>query len=295
MRALVIEGGGMRAAYASGVLAVLEEAGVTVDAIYGTSAGGALAAWFSAGQARYALDTWRYAQDDRILSYRRWILRQGPLFDHDKLMEVVYQEEHPLDVDAVQAAEHPVNVTATEVETGEGVIQDIRDGDTLDWIRASGRLPIASGPPVVIEGTAYLDGGLSNPVPVEQAYEDGADEVLVVLNRPERKSEAESWVLAAVVGQRYPQLFDLVRRHAEIWNESVAKAEAPPNGVEVTILKPEEYLDLGRLARDEERIEDAIEQGQADAAEALQSRIGAWATTEIEHGNSIESARSEPG
>ena len=76
-RALVVEGGGMKAAYANGVLSAFEELGHTAwDAIYGTSAGGALAAWFAAGQARHAEKTWEYAADRRILSYRRFLRRK---------------------------------------------------------------------------------------------------------------------------------------------------------------------------------------------------------------------------
>lgn len=268
----------MRAAYANGVLAGLEEAGVSFDAVYGTSAGGALAAWFSAGQARYALDTWAYAHDERIMSYRRWLLRRGPLLDHDRLFEVVYEEEHPLAVQAVRGAGHPIVVTATDVDTGKGHCQDIRKGPVLDWLRATGRLPLASGPPVEIDGHRYLDGGMAIPIPIEQAIEDGADQVLLVLNRPERKSEAESWFLAALVGQRYPELFDLVKRHAELWNEAVELARDPPEGVDVTIVQPEEYLDLGRLSRDEALIEHAIEEGEQDARELLE-RDARWLPT----------------
>lgn len=269
MRALVVEGGGIRAAYANGVLAELEEAGVTFDAAYGTSAGGALVAWFTAGQANEALETWKYVHDERILSYRRWLLREGPLLDHDGLFEIVYEDEYPLNVDAIKSADHPVVVTATEVETGKGHYQDVREGNVLDWLRATGRLPLASGPPVEIGGTEYLDGGIAIPIPIQRAFEDGADEVLLVLNRPERKSEAESWFLAALVGQRYPELFDLVRRHAELWNEAVEAALDPPEGVNVTIVRPEEYLDLGRLSRDWDRIQAAIEEGRGHARDLL--------------------------
>lgn len=269
MRALVVEGGGIRAAYANGVLAELEQAGVSFDAVYGTSAGGALVAWFTAGQADEALETWEYVRDERILSYRRWLLREGPLLDHDGLFEIVYEDEYPLDLDAIKAADHPVVVTATDVDTGKGHYQDIREGDVLDWLRATGRLPLASGPPVEIGGKRYLDGGIAIPIPIQRAFEDGADDVLLVLNRPEWKSEAESWFLAALVAQRYPELFDLVRQHAELWNQAVEAALDPPEGVEVTIVRPDEYLDLGRLSRDWQRIESAIEEGRTHARELL--------------------------
>jgi predicted patatin/cPLA2 family phospholipase len=274
MQALVLEGGGMRGAYANGVLAAFEAADLGFEAVYGTSAGGALAAWWSAGQADDAAQTWDYVNDERILSYRRWLTRQGPLLDHDGLFEIVYEDERPLDVDAVQASDHPVVVTATEVETGDVVYHDLREGNVIDWLRATGRLPLASGPPVEIEGTRYLDGGLADPVPIEKAIEDGHDEIVVVLNRPERKSEAESWILGAVVGQRYPELFDLVRRHAEIWNEKVAIARDPPEGVDVSIVQPGEYLDLARLSRDEDKIENAIDTGRRDGRRWLVKQGG---------------------
>jgi predicted patatin/cPLA2 family phospholipase len=269
MRALVIEGGGMRSAYANGVLAAFEDAGLTFDAVYGTSAGGALAAWWAAGQARYAAETWDYVNDDRILSYRRWLLRQGPLLDHDALFEVVYEDERPLDVEAVQSTDYPVIVTATEVETGNVVYHDLREGDVIDWLRATGRLPLASGPPVEIGGVRYLDGGLADPIPVQKAIDDGADEIVVVLNRPQRKSEAESWLLGAVVGQRFPELFDLVRRHADIWNEQAEIAKNPPPGVTTQIVQPDECLDLARLSRDEDKIHNALRNGEQDGKRAV--------------------------
>lgn len=237
-------------------------------------------AWFAAGQARKALETWEYVHDERILSYRRWLMREGPLLDHDGLFEIVYEDEHPLDVEKVRAYPVPVVVTATEVARGKAHYQDVREGNVLDWLRATGRLPLASGPPVEIDGVEYLDGGIAVPIPIERAFADGADEIVLVLNRPERKSEAESWFLAALVGQRYPELFDLVRRHAELWNLALASALDPPEGVTVAIVRPEEYLDLGRLSRDGDRIKDAIEEGLEKGRELVQG--SGWAALGME-------------
>jgi predicted patatin/cPLA2 family phospholipase len=274
-RALVIEGGGMKAAYANGVLAAFEEAGHTAwDAVYGTSAGGALAAWFSAGQARYAERTWDYAADPRILSYRRWARLGGPLLDHDALLEIVYLQEHPIDQDAIRRAPHPVMVTAADVDSGEAVYHDLREGPIIPWLKATGRLPFASGPAVEIDGRRYLDGGILDPIPVRRVVEDGYEDITLVLNTPSGKRRKDNALIAGLAARRYPQLRGGILRHHEIKHESVHFAERPPKGVGVAILRPRAPTGVGRLTRDLGRIRAAIAQGRRDGLEHL-VRIGA--------------------
>jgi predicted patatin/cPLA2 family phospholipase len=264
-RALVIEGGGMKAAYANGVLSAFEEAGHTAwDAVYGTSAGGALAAWFTAGQARYAEATWGYAADPRILSYGRWARRKGPLLDHEALLDIVYVDEHPLDQEALRRCPHPVVVTASDVRSGAAVYQDLRRGDIISWLKATGRLPFASGPPVRIDGREYLDGGVLDPIPVRKAVEDGCTDVTLVLNNPAGHARRDNAVVAGIAARRYPALRDGILRHNAIKAEALAWAEDPPEGVRVRIVRPATSTGLTRLTRDLDAIRRAIEQGRRD-------------------------------
>lgn len=262
----------MRAAYANGVLAALEDAGERFDAVYGTSAGGALAAWFSAKQARYAIATWSYVSDRRILSYRRWLLGRGPLLDHDTLFGVVYERERPLDVDAIRRAPHPVVVTATEADTGETRYQDLRRGDVLTWLRATGRLPLAAGDPVVIDGRRWVDGGVTDPIPIARALADGATDVVCVLNRPSGERRPESAILQSLIRRRYPALAPFVARHHANHARAVALAERPPPGVRVGIVRPAGDLGLSRLSRDVTRVMAAVRAGEADGRALLAAR-----------------------
>lgn len=262
----------MRAAYAHGVLAAFEESGHRdFDAVYGTSAGGALAAWWSAGQARYAQATWRYAQDRRVLSWRRWLLRRGPLLDHDALFDVVYAKEHPLDVAAVARARHPVVVTVTPVDTGVTEYVDIRRGPVLAWLRATGRLPLGTGPAVEIDGRRYLDGGITDPVPLRRAIADGATDVVLLLNRPEGDREAESKAATALVARRYPALRDALLKRHHVYNEAARLASAPPPGVRVRVVRPSRDLGVRRFTRDLRLVEGALAEGRRDGAAFLRS------------------------
>jgi predicted patatin/cPLA2 family phospholipase len=269
-RALVIEGGGMKAAYANGVLSAFEEAGHTKwDAVYGTSAGGAMAAWFSAGQARYAEKTWDYAADPRILSWGRWARLKGPLLDHEALLEIVYLKEHPIDQDAIRRCPHPIVVTAADVHSGEVVYHDLRQGDIIAWLKATGRLPFASGPTVAIDGREFLDGGILDPIPIRRAVADGATDVTVVLNKPAGKRHKDNAVIAGMAARRYPKLREGILNHYRIKGEALDYAESPPEGVTVRIVRPTRPTGLGRLTRDLGLIRAAIEMGRSDGAALL--------------------------
>ena len=255
----------MKAAYANGVLSAFEEAGHTAwDAVYGTSAGGALAAWSSAGQARYAEKTWDYASDRRIVSYRRWARRGGPLLDHEALLDIVYLQEHPIDQEAIARCPHPVYVTASDVDTGEVVYHDLRTGPVIPWLKATGRLPFASGPPVEIDGHRYLDGGILDPIPIRHVVEEGHDDITLILNTPAGKRRKDNAVIAGLAARKYPRLRDGIVRHHEIKHDAVHFAEKPPKGVRVHIVRPHGPTGVSRLTRDLALIRGALEQGRRD-------------------------------
>ncbi len=268
-RVLVLEGGGMKAAYANGVLSAFEERDFRPwDAVLGTSAGGALAAWYSAGQAAYAEGTWVYARDHRILNYRRAALLRGPLLDHEALLDIVYQDEMPLDQEALRRARWPVVVTAVDVRTGDVRYVDVRGEDPIAWLKATGRLPFASGPPVRIDGRDYLDGGTVDPVPVRHAVEAmGATHVTLVLNKPPAPdARRESRIVTELACRRYPALRHGITHHQSIKQAAYDYAHDPPDGVRVDVVRPSRPTRLHRLSRDLDAINEAIRIGRGDGA-----------------------------
>lgn len=261
----------MKSAYANGVLSAFEEAGhAPWDAVYGTSAGGALAAWYGAGQARLAERTWAYAQDRRVLDYRR-LARGRPILDHELLWEVVYRQETVLDQDALRKAAWPVVVTTAEVETGECRYVDLRTAENpIAWLKATGRLPWGAGRPVEIGGKHYLDGGIVDPIPLAKAIADGHRHVTVLLNWPPGVVGKDNRMFSRMVARRYPMLRQGVLHHGELKQEAARLAEHPPEGVRVDVVRPERPTGLHRLSRDLKAIDAAIEQGRADGVAHLE-------------------------
>ncbi len=267
---MIIEGGGMKATFANGVLASFERAGYRPwHTVYGNSAGGALAAWHAAGQAEFAQATWKYALDPRIVNYRRALLRRGPLLDHAALLEIVYRNEHPLDVEAVRRCKHAVRVVAADADTGETVYPDIRKHDVLKWVEATGRLPLGSNGPVEIDGHRYLDGGCTDPLPIQRAIDDGHTDILILMNQPPGIAEKDAKWFVKKASAKYPALAEDLAAHIEHKRAAWALAANPPQGVTVTLLHPKEPTGLHRLSRDLDALQRVLALGRRAGIEFL--------------------------
>ncbi|HUR68878.1 MAG TPA: patatin family protein [Candidatus Thermoplasmatota archaeon] len=266
MPALVVEGGANRAAYATGALASLQAAGFVPDAVYGTSAGGALAAWYAAGQMERACKTWEAVRDTKLLSFRR-ALFGGYVFDLRTLYHHYYPNVFGMDVAAVKRAPYPVHVTITDAETLETLHPDIRHaGDPLALVHAGAAIPVLSEAPVELDGRKLLDGGTTDPIPIAKAIADGHRDIVCVLNRApgDRKPEPE-WAIR-LFARRFPALEEAARMHHEYHNRAVRLAFAPPEGVRVRVVRPDVDTGVSRATRDMTKIRSAIERGRADGA-----------------------------
>jgi predicted patatin/cPLA2 family phospholipase len=269
MRALVIAGGGMRGAYGSGAVNAMDEMGLRFDAVYGTSVGGAIAAWFTAGQAADGLRTWKYARDPRVLNYGRWLTRRGPLMDLGYLYNHVYLEEVGLEPQRIARAKHAAFVIAVDADSAQTHALDLRQVHVPTALHATSAIPIVAEGPVRLDGHAFWDGGVNEPVPLARAIRDGARDVTLVLNheatvRPGAPLAAVWWMR-----RKYPALVDSIRSHGRFYEEAERLAEDPPDGVNVRTIRPQAPTGLNRFSRDLTRIDRAIARGRDEAYGAL--------------------------
>lgn len=268
MPALVIEGGANRAAYATGVLSSLQAAGFVPNAVYGTSAGGALGAWYAAGQMELACRTWDAVQDRALLSFRRALLG-GYVSDLRRLYHHYYRNVFGMDVAAIKRAPFPVHVTITDADTCETHYPDIRDADDpLMLVHAGAAIPILSEAPVLWNGRRCIDGGTTEPIPLAKAIADGHREIVAVLNRPPGERTPEPAWAVAIIERKFPVVEEAARMHHELHNRAVRLALAPPEGVRVRIVRPATGTGVSRATRDVVRIRRAIERGRADGLAA---------------------------
>lgn len=273
MPALVVEGGAARATYASGVAEALQEAGFVPDAIYGTSAGGAIAAWYAAGQAHVGATTWEKITDRSLLSYRRALVGK-PVLNFARLYGEYYPNFFRMDVPRLRAAPFPAFATVTDADSADTLHLDLRRvADPFRVLHATSALPLVSDSPVEMDGRRFVDGGVTDPIPLRKALDEGHRDVVLVLNRPAGPRAPEPAVVVRLVARRFPALREHVANHHALHQDAIRLAENPPAGVRVRIVRPARDTGVTRLTRDIPKLRAAIEQGRVDGR-ALAKELG---------------------
>lgn len=269
---LVLEGGAMRGMYTMGVLDVMMDHGVRVDALVGVSAGALFGANLFSGQRSRALRyNKKYMPDKRYMSVRS-LLTTGDLINRDFTYYKLTYELDPFDEAAFEAYGGEFYVVVTNVETGKPeYIRITNVFDQLEDLRATAALPLVSN---IVEryGKKYLDGGVSDSIPVQACLDMGYDKVVVVLTQPaDYRKKPMSMGLVRLMYRKYPELLKALERRHENYNaqcEDVARLEAEGK---IFVIRPEHSLEIGRLERDPERLQAVYDRGFEEG----QKQIGA--------------------
>jgi predicted patatin/cPLA2 family phospholipase len=278
--ALVIEGGGMRGVISAGMTAAIEQLGLkdVFDEVHGASAGAFNGTFLLAGQAAYLTALYPHGfGDPRFVSARRAI--QGkPLFDLDYVIDHVWTDQRPLDIDRVLESGAKLHITATDVETTE--IVDLTDlvsaQEIKDAMRASSRLPWLAGGPVSFRGRTYFDATLAEAIPVHVAQNTATD-MLILQTRPHGVAHKPMGGPAAGLTDRYldkfnPALVPLRRSRSERYDAltaDLAKRAAEPLATVCVIRPPAGVPMIGQTENSHAKLAAAGSHGFRTAWKAL--------------------------
>jgi len=201
---LVLSGGGAKGMAHIGALKVIEEAGVKIDYIGGTSMGAIIGALYASGYSAKQLDSiFRKIDFDRLIRdnlprgvktfYEKEDSERYAIslpFDNFKVAipqgfsggqniyhELVKHLYHVKDINDFSELPIPFICIATDVETGEQV--NLESGYLPEAIMASGTLP-SLFEPFTIDGKVLIDGGVVNNYPIEEVKNMGANFIIGV-------------------------------------------------------------------------------------------------------------------
>ena len=169
---VALGGGFARGIAHIGVLKVLEEEGIPVRMIAGTSVGAIMGAAYCSGLTIEELE--KLAHTVRFTTFARWTLSRYGFASNDRMVSFL---SRTLKVQTFEELRIPLGVTATDFNTGKGAV--FSSGSIIDPVRASCAYP-GMFLPVEIRGSWLVDGMLSYPVPTLPVREMGAERVLAV-------------------------------------------------------------------------------------------------------------------
>jgi NTE family protein len=203
---LVLSGGGARGFAHVGVLRVLEQLRIPIDAVAGTSMGAVVGGLYASGMSAAEIEvlakgtdwneafrdrsprgdmSFRRKQDDREFLVRfplgvkggRLRVSRG-LIQGQKLAQILRRETVAVaGIDDFDGLPSRFRAVATDLETGERRV--LASGDLTEAVRASMSAPGVIAP-VEMNGRLLVDGGLVENLPVDVAKEMGVDVVIAV-------------------------------------------------------------------------------------------------------------------
>ena len=269
---LVLEGGAMRGLFTAGVMDVLMEYGAEFDAIGGVSAGAAFGVNYKSKQiGRVIRYNKRFANDKRYCSVQS-LLNTGNLFNAMFCYHTVPNELDKFDRERYNADKTPFYVVCTDAETGEPVyhLLDRANDWGFEWIRASASLPLVSKP-VKIDGKYYLDGGMSDSIPIEFMIVGGCEKNVVVLTQPRDyvKEKASMLPLMKLSLRKYPYTYDAILHRHIIYNDSRARVFQEEKLGNAVVICPKEKLPIDRVEHDPEVMEKVYQLGRQAAEEKV--------------------------
>ena len=256
MLGLILEGGGMRGAFTAGVLDYWMSRGLWFQNVYGVSAGACQACSYLCRQPGRGLRVWvNYTDDPRFISLRS-LLTTGDMIGAELNYDLVPRKLDPLDNAAFLASGARFTAVLTDVETGKPAYIPIRDMfEDIDAVRASASLPLVSRM-VTYRGRRYLDGGVSDSIPIRRAIADGCDRNVLVLTQAPgyRKEPNKALPLMRLRYGKYPGLVEAVARRHIMYNDALDFIEREEAAGRLFVLRPDAPLNIGRMEKDPEKL-----------------------------------------
>lgn len=271
---IVDVGGGLRGIYAAGILDYCMTHSIHFDCCIGVSAGSANMAAYLAGQQGR---NYRYYQE---YSFRKEYMGVGNFLHTGSYINLDYVYgtlsnaggESPLDYDALLQNSAKFLVVATRADTGAVhyfTKEDLHQND-YQILMASSCVPGVNRP-YTIDGVPYFDGALSDPVPIEKAFAEGCDRVVLILTKPAAipRKQGKDRVLADLIQQHYPIAAQQLRLRAERYNRAVQLAKEYEKEGRMLILSPSDISGVDTLKRNRPALQRLYQMGLQDGTHLL--------------------------
>ena len=263
--ALVLEGGGMRGVFTSGVLDAFMKHNLTFPYIVAVSAGACNGMSYVSHQPRRA----RISNIDYLARYKyiglRHLVTQGCIFDRELLYDKFPNQYLPFDFDTFFSSPMTFEMVTTNCLTGQPMYLSERHDRqrALDIVRASSSLPYVSKI-VDVDGIPMLDGGIVDSIPLQHAIDMGHPTSVLVLTRNRGyRNTGKDMKIPRFIYRKYPRLRVALSRRLAAYNAQLEYVERMEDEGRVICIRPERPMEVDRIEKDIAKLERLYEEGFA--------------------------------
>lgn len=262
---LVLEGGGMRGVFTSGVLDAFMKHDLYFRYIVAVSAGACNGMSYVSRQPRRA----RISNIDYLARYKyigiRHLVTQGCIFDRELLYDKFPNQLLPFDFDEYFKHAKGFEIVTTNCLTGKAMyLSETSDRQrSLDIVRASSSLPYVSKI-VTVDGIPMLDGGIIDSIPINRAIETGHEHNVVILTRNKGwRDTGKDRKVPAFIYKNYPRLRVALSHRHVVYNQQIDLIDRLEAEGKITCIRPMRPMEVGRIENDVEKLERLYEEGFA--------------------------------
>lgn len=262
---LVLEGGGMRGVFTSGVLDAFMKHDLYFRYIVAVSAGACNGMSYVSRQPRRA----RISNIDYLARYKyigiRHLVTQGCIFDRELLYDKFPNQLLPFDFDEYFKHAKDFEMVTTNCLTGKAMyLSETSDRQrSLDIVRASSSLPYVTKI-VTVDGIPMLDGGIIDSIPINRAIETGHEHNVVILTRNKGwRDTGKDRKVPAFIYKNYPRLRVALSHRHVVYNQQIDIIDRLEAEGKITCIRPMRPMEVGRIENDVEKLERLYEEGFA--------------------------------
>lgn len=260
---LVLEGGGMRGVFTSGVLDGFMKHELYFNYVVAVSAGACNGMSYMSRQPRRA----RVSNIDYLARYDyiglHHLVTQGCIIDTKLLYDKFPNEYIPFDYDMFFNNPATFEMVTTNCLTGRPeYLQERHDRQrAIDVVRASSSLPYVSKI-VMVDGVPMLDGGIADSIPVQHAIDLGHEKNVLVLTRNKGyRTSGRDHKIPHFIYKKYPRLRVLLSHRLEAYNRQLEMVERLEEEGKVICIRPERPMEVTRMEKDTAKLERLYEEG----------------------------------
>jgi predicted patatin/cPLA2 family phospholipase len=270
---ITMEGGASRTYFSCGVTDALLEENIMPDYLIGVSAGiGYGLSYLSRQKGRNLTIAKKYGQDKRYMGPRHLLHRSNrSYYNIPFVFDEIPNKLVPFDYEEFERFPGKAVATVTNIHTGKAEYLEVKGSDTkFQVLVASCALPVLFQP-VKIGKKYYLDGGLSDSIPYQQAIKEGCDKNIVILTRERgyiKKRERAAKITERFY-RRYPKVVESIKNRPREYNDCMQELLAAEKRGDVFIIAPETTLGIGRTEANSKKLELLYEEGYRQAREQM--------------------------
>lgn len=271
-----MEGGAMRGMFTCGVIDVLLENNIDFDVAVGVSAGATFGCNIKSKQIGRGLRyNKKYCNDKRYSSFSS-LIKTGDIYNVEFCYDTLPYQLDKWDIDTFYSNQMDFYCVATDLSTGGPVYHkcDTYDpnpnGVDITWIRASASMPVVSRP-VNIDGNLYLDGGMSDSIPIRFMEKQGCDKILVVETQPYdyvKKPFSLLWLIKIAL-KKFPRMIDTMSNRHIMYNSQKAYIKKQEAAGQIFVIRPTSSLNIGAIEKNPNELQRVYNLGREAATANL--------------------------